>query len=207
MAKQTVNITLADGKVISLESGRMAKQAGGAVIVRMGDTMVLCTVCAGPEGKANDFFPLTVEYREKFYAVGKIPGGYFKREAKPSDKEVLTCRIIDRPLRPMFPEGYMREVQIVCTVLSADDKHDADTLAVIRASADVMGASMTGADWTWPSSTMASWRPTFALVRRLNLATPSLLSVNDTVGVLYSSIDGRALRRSRPVTPAMRRNR
>ena len=137
MAKQTVNITLADGKVISLESGRMAKQAGGAVIVRMGDTMVLCTVCAGPEGKANDFFPLTVEYREKFYAVGKIPGGYFKREAKPSDKEVLTCRIIDRPLRPMFPEGYMREVQIVCTVLSADDKHDADTLAVIGASAAI----------------------------------------------------------------------
>jgi polyribonucleotide nucleotidyltransferase len=137
MAKQTVNITLADGKVISIESGYLAKQAGGSVVVRMGDTMVLCTVCAGPENKVNDFFPLTVEYREKFYAVGKIPGGYFKREAKPSDKEVLTCRIIDRPIRPMFPEGYMREVQIVCTVLSADDKFDADTLAVIGSSAAI----------------------------------------------------------------------
>jgi polyribonucleotide nucleotidyltransferase len=85
----------------------------------------------------GDFFPLTVEYREKAYAAGKIPGGYFKREAKPSDKEVLTCRIIDRPLRPMFPEGYKREVQIVCSVLSADEKFDADTLAVIGSSAAI----------------------------------------------------------------------
>jgi polyribonucleotide nucleotidyltransferase len=136
MAKQTVNITLPDGKSLSIESGRMAKQAGGAVIVRMGDTMVLCTVCAGPEA-LGDFFPLTVEYREKYYAAGKIPGGYIKREAKPSDKEVLTCRIVDRPLRPMFPEGYKREVQIVCTVLSADEKYDADTLSVIGASAAI----------------------------------------------------------------------
>src|SRR6185295_12878281 len=137
MATQTVKINLPDGKIMTLESGRLAKQAGGAVVVRLGDTVVLCTVCAGPEKLDNDFFPLTVEYREKFYAAGKIPGGYFKREAKPSDKEVLTCRIIDRPLRPMFPDGYKREVQIVCTVLSADDKHDADTLAVIGASAAI----------------------------------------------------------------------
>jgi polyribonucleotide nucleotidyltransferase len=136
MAKQTVSITLPDGKIISLESGRMAKQAGGAVIARMGDTMVLCTVCAGPEA-LGDFFPLTVEYREKSYAAGKIPGGYFKREAKPNDKEVLTCRIIDRPLRPMFPEGYKREVQVVCTVLSSDERYDADTLSVIGASAAI----------------------------------------------------------------------
>ncbi len=133
MAKQTVTITLPDGKNIILESGRLAKQAGGAVLARMGDTVVLCTVCAGPEA-LGDFFPLTVEYREKAYAAGKIPGGYFKREAKPSDKEVLTCRIIDRPLRPMFPDGYKREVQIVCQVLSADEKFDADTLAVIASS-------------------------------------------------------------------------
>ncbi len=136
MAKEIVTINLPDGKVITLESGRMAKQAGGAVIARMGDTMVLCTVCAGPEA-LGDFFPLTVEYREKAYAAGKIPGGYFKREAKPSDKEVLTCRIIDRPLRPMFPDGYKREVQVVCTVLSADELYDADTLAVIGASAAI----------------------------------------------------------------------
>ena len=133
MAQQTVTITLPDGKIITLESGRLAKQAGGAVLARMGDTVVLCTVCAGPEA-LGDFFPLTVEYREKAYAAGKIPGGYFKREAKPSDKEVLTCRIIDRPLRPMFPDGYKREVQIVCQVLSSDEKFDADTLAVIASS-------------------------------------------------------------------------
>jgi polyribonucleotide nucleotidyltransferase len=136
MAKQTVSITLPDGKIITLESGRMAKQAGGAVIARLGDTMVLCTVCAGPES-LGDFFPLTVEYREKYYAAGKIPGGYVKREAKPSDKEVLTSRIVDRPLRPMFPEGYKKEVQIVCTVLSADEKYDPDTLAVIGSSAAI----------------------------------------------------------------------
>jgi len=136
MAKQTVDITLPDGKIITLESGRIAKQAGGAVLVRLGDTMVLCTVCSGPEA-LGDFFPLTVEYREKYYAAGKIPGGYVKREAKPSDKEVLTCRIVDRPLRPMFPEGYKKEVQIVCTVLSADEKYDSDTLSVIGASAAI----------------------------------------------------------------------
>ncbi len=136
MAKEIVTITLPDGKTMTLESGRMAKQAGGAVIARMGDTMVLCTVCAGPEA-LGDFFPLTVEYREKYYAAGKIPGGYVKREAKPSDKEVLTCRIVDRPLRPMFPDGYKREVQIVCTVLSADEKFDPDTLAVIGSSAAI----------------------------------------------------------------------
>ncbi len=136
MAKQSVTITLPDGKTIILESGRLAKQAGGAVLARMGDTMVLCTVCAGPEAQ-GDFFPLTVEYREKAYAAGKIPGGYFKREAKPNDKEVLTCRIIDRPLRPMFPDGYKREVQIVCSVLSSDEKFDSDTLSVIGASAAI----------------------------------------------------------------------
>ncbi len=136
MAKQSVSITLPDGKIITLESGGLAKQAGGAVVARLGDTMVLCTVCAGPEAQ-GDFFPLTVEYREKYYAAGKIPGGYVKREAKPSDKEVLTSRIIDRPLRPMFPDGYKREVQIVCTVLSADEKYDSDTISVVASSAAI----------------------------------------------------------------------
>ena len=109
---KSVSIPLPDGREIILESGRMAKQAGGAVVARLGDTMVLCTVCAG-EDKPADFFPLTVEYREKYYSAGKIPGGYFKREAKLSDREVLVCRMIDRPLRPMFPEGYRREASVV----------------------------------------------------------------------------------------------
>ncbi|HEX2612099.1 MAG TPA: polyribonucleotide nucleotidyltransferase, partial [Fibrobacteria bacterium] len=133
-ATKTVSIPLPDGREIILESGRMAKQAGGAVVARLGDTMVLCTVCAG-EDKPADFFPLTVEYREKYYSAGKIPGGYFKREAKLSDREVLVCRMIDRPLRPMFPEGYRREVQIICNVISQDDKNDAETIALVGASA------------------------------------------------------------------------
>ncbi len=136
MAKETVTIELAPGKTITLESGQIAKQAGGAVIARMGDTMVLCTVCAG-EDKDNDFFPLTVDYREKYYAAGKIPGGYFKREAKPTDREVLTARMIDRPLRPMFPEGYRREVQVICSVISADEHYDAETIALAAASAAI----------------------------------------------------------------------
>src|SRR6187402_1155282 len=133
---KTVSIPLPDGREIILESGRMAKQAGGSVLVRLGDTMVLCTVCAG-EDKPADFFPLTVEYREKYYAAGKITGGYFKREAKLSDREVLVCRMIDRPLRPMFPEGYTREVQIICNVLSADDQNDAEMIAIVGASAAI----------------------------------------------------------------------
>jgi polyribonucleotide nucleotidyltransferase len=133
---KTVSIPLPDGREIILESGRMAKQAGGSVVARLGDTMVLCTVCAG-EDKPADFFPLTVEYREKYYSAGKIPGGYFKREAKLSDREVLVCRMIDRPLRPMFPEGYTREVQIICNVISADDQNDAEMIALVGASAAI----------------------------------------------------------------------
>ncbi len=136
MAHEIVNITLADGKVITLEAGKIAKQAGGSVVVRLGETLVLVTVCYGGEAQ-GDFFPLTVEYREKYYAAGKIPGGYVKREAKPSDKEVLTCRLIDRPLRPMFPDGFRREVQVVASVLSADEKFDSDTISIIGASVAV----------------------------------------------------------------------
>ncbi len=133
MAHEIVNVTLPDGKIITLESGKIAKQAGGSVIIRLGETVVLVTVCYGAESQ-GDFFPLTVEYREKYYAAGKIPGGYVKREAKPSDKEILTCRLIDRPLRPMFPDGFRREVQVVASVLSADEKFDSDTISIIGAS-------------------------------------------------------------------------
>ncbi|HEX3019224.1 MAG TPA: polyribonucleotide nucleotidyltransferase [Chitinispirillaceae bacterium] len=118
---------------VSLETGRIAKQADGSVIARIGDTMVLATVCSGSEAD-SDFFPLTVEYVEKTYAAGKIPGGFVKREGKPSEKEVLSARIVDRPIRPLFPKGYKTEVQVVCTVISADDNFDADTIAVTAAS-------------------------------------------------------------------------
>ena len=136
MSHHSVSVALPGGKSVGYESGKWAKQALGSVVVRIGDTMVLCVVTTGPD-QDNDFFPLTVEYREKFYAAGKIPGGYFKRELKPNDREVLNSRIIDRPLRPMFPDGYRREVQVVAFVLSADDQYDSDTMAVGAASAAI----------------------------------------------------------------------
>ena len=121
---------------ITLETGRIARQASGAVMVTMGNTSVLCTVVAAREMRAGqDFFPLSVHYIEKRYAVGKIPGGFFKREARRSEKETLTSRLIDRPVRPLFPNGFMNEVQVVCTVMSADSETDPDIPAMIGTSA------------------------------------------------------------------------
>jgi len=122
-------------KVI-LETGEIARQASGAVIVNVEDTIVLATVVAAKSAKpGQDFFPLTVDYMEKTYAAGKIPGGFFKREGRPSEKETLTCRLIDRPLRPLFPDGFYNEVQVVCTVLSLNPEIDPDIPAMIGASA------------------------------------------------------------------------
>lgn len=132
MTRINTETEIADVKV-SLETGRIAKQANGSAIARIGDTMVLATVCSGAESD-SDFFPLTVEYVEKTYAAGKIPGGFVKREGKPSEKEILSARIVDRPIRPLFPKGFNREVQVVCTVISADDNYAADILAVTAAS-------------------------------------------------------------------------
>ena len=120
---------------LSIETGKMAKQADGAVLVRLGDTVVLATACAQREPRVGfDFLPLTVDYREGNYASGKIPGGFFKREGRPNEKEVLTSRMIDRPLRPLFPEGYACETQVIGLLLSADLENDSDTLAIIGAS-------------------------------------------------------------------------
>ena len=121
---------------VTLETGEIARQAGGAVIVSMGDTMVLATVVAARKPKpGQSFFPLTVDYFEKFYAAGRIPGGFFKREGRPTEKETLTARLIDRPIRPLFPEGFMNEVQVVLTVLSSNPEIDSDIPAMIGASA------------------------------------------------------------------------
>lgn len=123
------------GKNLSIETGKVAKQAHGAAMVRLGDTMILATaVEAKPIDEEQDFFPLLVDYREKAYAAGKIPGGFFKREGRPSEKETVSARLIDRTLRPLFPEGYFNEVQIMVMVLSADQEHDADVLGLIGAS-------------------------------------------------------------------------
>jgi len=123
-------------KEIKIEIGKLAKQADGAVVVSCGDTMVLVTAVASKElAEDVDFFPLSVEYREKYYAAGKIPGGFFKREGKPREKEILTSRLIDRPIRPLFPDGFLYEVQVIATVISADKKNDPDVLSIIGASA------------------------------------------------------------------------
>ena len=125
-----------EGKSLSVEVGRVARQADGAALVRYGDTVVLVTAVASKQPRQGiDFFPLTVDYQERAYAAGKIPGGFFKREGRPHDKETLTARLIDRPLRPLFPKGYRQDVQIISTVLSADQENDPDILAIIGASA------------------------------------------------------------------------
>ena len=124
------------GKVFSIETGRFAKQANGAVMVRYNDTMVLVTAVASPEAKEDmDYFPLQVEYREKSSAAGKFPGGYIKREGRPSEKEILSARLVDRPIRPLFPENFTNETQIVATVFSFDGENDPDVLAAVGASA------------------------------------------------------------------------
>src|SRR3989338_799570 len=122
-----------------IETGKLAKQANGAVTVTYGGTIVLVAVCMSRKPKEGvDFFPLTVEYQEKVYSAGRIPGGFFKREGRPTEKEILTSRVIDRPLRPLFPQGLFNEVQVVASVLSHGGENDPDVLALIGASASLM---------------------------------------------------------------------
>ena len=124
------------GHKVLLETGNVAKQATGAVVASMGDTVVLCTVVAMPNASpGQDFFPLTVNYQERTYAAGKIPGSFFRREGRPSEKETLTCRLIDRPIRPLFPKGFMNEVQVIPTVMSVDKDMDPDIISMIGTSA------------------------------------------------------------------------
>src|SRR5579884_1897755 len=131
----TVEIDL-QGSKVSLETGKVAKQANGAVVVRSGDSVVLVTACSAEQPKPGaSFFPLTVDYREYTYAAGKFPGGFVKREGRPSEKEILTSRLIDRPIRPLFPEGFQNETQVIAMVLSADPERDPSTLAMIGAGA------------------------------------------------------------------------
>ncbi len=131
--KQAINL---GGRELTIETGRIAKQADGAVLVSQGETVVLVTAVSQRKPKTGiDFFPLTVDYREYGYAAGRIPGGYFKREGRPTEKEILTSRLTDRPIRPLFPEGYQHETQVISMVISADDLHDPDVLSITGASA------------------------------------------------------------------------
>jgi polyribonucleotide nucleotidyltransferase len=134
--KQTATVELAGGKTLQFETGHLAKQAQGSAIVRQGDNVVLGTACASPDPREGiDFFPLTVDYREYTYAGGRIPGGFIKREGRPQERETLTARQIDRPIRPLFPEGFRNETQVIVLVLSADTENDPDVLAINAASA------------------------------------------------------------------------
>src|SRR2546422_9669051 len=122
-----------------IETGKLAKQADGAVTVLYGETIVIVTAVMAAEAReGQSFFPLTVDYREKASAAGKFPGGYFKREGRPTEKEILTSRLIDRPIRPVFPKGWYNEVQVQCMVLSADGENDPDMIALAGASAALM---------------------------------------------------------------------
>src|ERR671923_1107077 len=130
-----VSVELAGGKNLSFETGKLAKQAHGSAVVRIGDNVVLATAVANPEPREGiDFFPLTVDYREYTYAGGRIPGGFIKREGRPSEREILTSRVIDRPIRPLFPEGFHCETQVIAFVLSADTENDPDVVAINAAS-------------------------------------------------------------------------
>ena len=133
--KKTVNL---GNNEINFETGRVARQATGSVVVTVGNIQVLATVVVGkPPGEHQDFFPLTVNYLEKTYATGKIPGGFFKREGRPTEKETLTSRLIDRPLRPLFKDDFLHEVQVICTVLSSDKDEDPDIASFLGASAAI----------------------------------------------------------------------
>src|SRR5215510_8441886 len=137
MSEQRVERVQIDfhGRPLTIETGRMAKQAGGAALVQLGESVVLVTATASPAPREGiDFFPLTCDYVEKTFAAGKIPGGFFKREGRPSEKEILTSRLIDRPLRPLFLKGFNCETQVIATVLSHDRENDPDMLSLLGAS-------------------------------------------------------------------------
>ena len=147
MTPNTVSFEYGD-HTVTLETGKIAKQASATVLASMGDTVVMAAVVGSKDAPDNPyFFPLTVDYQERTYAAGKIPGGFFKREGRPTEKETLTSRLIDRPLRPLFPNGFRKEVQIVCTVMSLDPQVDPDIVALIGASAAV---SLSGIPFSGP---------------------------------------------------------
>ena len=147
--KKKVNL---GNQEIILESGKVARQATGSVVATCGITQILATVVVGrPPGEHQDFFPLTVNYIEKTYATGKIPGGFFKREGRPTEKETLTSRLIDRPLRPLFNDDFLYEVQVICTVLSSDKDEDPDVVSFIAASAAL---SISGLPFKGPLAAM-----------------------------------------------------
>ena len=137
----TQEIRLEDGRTITIETGKLAKQADGSVVVRMGNCMLLATAVSARQASPVDFLPLTVDYREKFAAAGRFPGGFFKREARPNDLEILTCRLVDRALRPLFNDDYKLETQVMISLLSLGKDDAPDALACFAASAAIAASN------------------------------------------------------------------
>ncbi len=142
MSEHKVSFEIAAGKSMEISTGKMANLAAGSVLVRQGDTVVIVAACTGPAREGADFFPLQIDYREKYCSAGKFPGGYIKREGRPTEKEILTCRVTDRPIRSMFPKGFFDEVQIQALTLSTDGKNDPDVLCMVGASAALAISSL-----------------------------------------------------------------
>ena len=186
MSIASISIDLGGGRSLSIETGKLALLCNGSVVVRQADTTVLVCACAAAPREGIDFFPLSVEYRERFAAAGKIPGGYFKREGRPTEKEILTARMTDRPLRPLFPEGFNNEVQIVSTLLSADGKQEADVLSILGASAALMVSDI---PWNGPVGALR--------VGRINgefIANPSNAEMEKSdLDLVYSGVAGKAI--------------
>ena len=146
--------SMVGGKEVIIETGRLAQQAGGAVTVRMGDTMLFCSSTLGSPREHLDFFPLSVDYEEKMYAGGRVPGGFFRREGRPSESAILTSRVIDRTLRPLFPKNMRNEVQVILMSLSHDKEHHVDMLGIIAASTAIMISDI---PWNGPVAGRAHW--------------------------------------------------
>src|SRR3954464_3418916 len=170
-------------KQIIIETGKYAKQADGAVTVQLGETIVVVAAVAATKAKpGQDFFPLTVDYREKAAAAGKFPGGYFKREGRPTEKEILTSRLTDRPIRPLFPKGWYNEVQVQSIVLSADGENDPDILAIVGASAALMVSDI---PWDGPLGALRIGR-----VQGKFVANPTHLQMPDSdIDIVYVGND------------------
>ena len=178
--KQTVSLEWA-GRTLTIETGRVARQADGAVLVTYGDSCVLATAVYQKDAKpGQDFFPLTVNYQEKYYASGRIPGGFFKREGRPTEKETLTSRLIDRPIRPLFVKGFKNEVQVVLTAVSYDLENDPDILGMIGASAALV---LSGAPFMGPIGAAASG------IRMANMSsTQRLMSLQNLILISLSLV-------------------
>ena len=185
------------GRKLVLETGRMARQADGAVLVTYGATVVLCTAVGASTPRVGiDFFPLTVNYQEKTFAAGKIPGGFFKREGRPSEKETLTSRLIDRPIRPLFAAGFKNETQVICTVLSHDLENDPDVVALVGASAAL---TISGIPFSkkWLASGTVVWvmvMPLCALSLFENFSTSSVGTIRSASPLMISPEDGQGAR-------------